>query len=87
MSAADPAWRVRREHVKFGDVYDVQGGLYWAVRAGRVRVVKLVIDNRDDAPAPFYKVTLRYIDGSRYPDLKLAGPQIDYHLRRVQETP
>lgn len=72
-------WRVRRDEVRVGDVYDVVGD-EWIPTRRRCRVVKLVVDNDDDGIFPFYSVTVRHDDGT--PDRVLHGPMIDFYLRR-----
>ena len=76
---------VKRAEVRYGEVYDLKVGINhghsgWA--DGRVRVVSLLVANTDDAPAPYYEAVVRFVDPSHagYRDLKLCGPQIDYHL-------
>lgn len=77
---AEPAWRVKRNTVRVGDVYDVYGN-EWVPSLRRCRVVKLVIDNDDDGVVPFYQIVVRFDDGR--PDRTLSGPEIDYYLRRI----
>jgi hypothetical protein len=77
-----PAWHVRREEPKFGDEFYVEPGIASNARPGRVRVIAARVDNCDDAPVPYYQITVRYLDDP-YPDAILAGPAIEYHLRRL----
>ena len=84
---APPAWRVSRHEVKIGEVYYVEPGCASGVQAGRVRVDRVVHDNLDGCVAAYVEITVVYLDAPWPFPRRLAGLAIEYHLRRIKETP
>lgn len=85
--AQEPArpWQVKRMDVKIGDVYYLEPGIASHLPGGWVRVVRVLHDNSDNAPAPYVQILIRYLDAPC--DRVLSGPAIEYHLRRHTRHP
>ena len=81
-----PLWMVDPAVIKVGDVYEVVAGLVIDMHPGKVRIVKLIVDNTDEQPLPYYEVLARYFEWPHPPDVRLCGPAIKYHLRKMGQS-
>lgn len=79
-------WQVKRMDVKIGEVYYLEPGCA-NIPGGWVRIDRVLHDNLDQQGAAYVEVTIVYLHAPWPTPRRLAGPAIEYHLRRHTRHP